>query len=86
MAGELGALPMRDFRLDTTYFRERKSYGSASTLITRCSFMWLLLAILLILAWGGSFFLFHVTGFLIHILIVFAVISLILHLVGGRRA
>jgi hypothetical protein len=48
--------------------------------------MWLLLAILLILAWGGSFFLFHVTGFLIHILIVFAVISLILHLVSGRRA
>ncbi len=48
--------------------------------------MWLLLALILLLVWGGSFFAFHVTGFLIHILIVFAVISLIMNFVSGRRA
>jgi hypothetical protein len=48
--------------------------------------MYLLLAILLVLVWAGSFFLFHVTGFLIHILLLFAVISLVLHLVTGRKA
>ncbi len=48
--------------------------------------MYLLLAILLVLVWAGSFFLFHVTGFLIHVLLVFAVISFVMHLVTGRKA
>ena len=49
--------------------------------------MFLVLAIILVLVWAGSFFLFHVTSFLIHILLIFAVISLVMHFVtGGRRA
>jgi hypothetical protein len=48
--------------------------------------MYLLLAILLVLAWAGSFFLFHVTNFLIHVLLVFAVISLVMHFFTGRKA
>lgn len=46
--------------------------------------MFLLLAIVLVLLWAGGFFLFHVSGFLIHLLIIFAVISLIGHLLTGR--
>jgi hypothetical protein len=48
--------------------------------------MWLLLALILVLLWAGGFFVFHVSGFLIHLLIIFAVISLIVHFVTGRRA
>lgn len=48
--------------------------------------MFLVLAIVLLLAWVGGFVMFKSAGFLIHILIIFAVISLVLHLVTGRRA
>jgi len=47
--------------------------------------MFLILAIVLVLLWLGGFFLFHVSSFLIHILLIFAVISLVMHFVGGRR-
>ncbi len=48
--------------------------------------MFLILAIVLVLLWAGGFLLFHVSSFLIHILLIFAVISLVIHLVSGRRA
>jgi hypothetical protein len=48
--------------------------------------MFLLLALVLVLLWAGGFFLFHVTAFFIHILLIFAVISLVFHLLSGRRA
>jgi hypothetical protein len=48
--------------------------------------MWLLLALVLVLLWAGGFFVFHVSGFLIHLLIIFAVISLIVHFIAGRRS
>ena len=48
--------------------------------------MFLLLALVLVLLWAGGFFVFHVSGFLIHLLIIFAVISLVFHLISGRRA
>jgi hypothetical protein len=48
--------------------------------------MFLLLAIVLVILWAGGFFLFHVSGFLIHLLIIFAVISLVFHLISGRKA
>jgi len=47
--------------------------------------MFLLLALILVLMWAGGFFLFHVSSFLIHILLIFAVISLVAHLFGARR-
>jgi hypothetical protein len=45
----------------------------------------LILAIILALAWITGFTVFHVAGAAIHVLIVVAVISLVLHLVRGRR-
>jgi hypothetical protein len=47
--------------------------------------MFLILALVLILLWLGGFTLFHVTGFLIHLLLIFAVVSLIMHFISGRR-
>jgi hypothetical protein len=47
--------------------------------------MLLILAIILALAWITGFAVFHVAGAAIHILIVVAVISLVLHLVRGRK-
>jgi hypothetical protein len=50
------------------------------------SFIWLELAVLLVFAWIGSFVMYHVAGFLIHLLLIFAVISLVIHLFTGRRS
>ena len=47
--------------------------------------IWTILFIVLLIAWIGGFTLFHVAGGLIHLLLVFAVISLIMHFVLGRR-
>jgi hypothetical protein len=43
------------------------------------------LALLLALLWVGGFVFFHVAGFMIHLLLIFAVISLIAHLFTGPR-
>ena len=48
--------------------------------------MFLLLALILVLAWAGGFFLFHISSFFIHILLILAVISLISHLFTGRSS
>lgn len=47
--------------------------------------MFLILAIVLIVLWLGGFFVLHVSSFLIHLLLIFAVISLIMNFVGGKR-
>jgi hypothetical protein len=41
------------------------------------------LFMVLLLLWAGGFLVYHVTNFLIHVLLLFAVISLIIHLVRG---
>lgn len=48
--------------------------------------MFLGLAGILILAWIFGFLVFHVTSFLIQLLLIFAVISVIMHFVRGARA
>jgi len=49
--------------------------------------IWTILFVILLIAWLGGFAVFHVAGGLIHLLLVFAVISLIVHFVtGGRTA
>ena len=48
--------------------------------------MFLILAVVLVILWIGGFTVFHVSGFLIHLLLIFAVISVIMHFVSGRRA
>jgi hypothetical protein len=47
--------------------------------------LWTILFIVLLIAWIGGFTVYHVAGGLIHILLVLAVISLIMHFVLGRR-
>ena len=48
--------------------------------------MLLLIGIVLFVLWLLGFTAFHVASGLIHLLLVFAVISIIWHLVAGRRA
>ena len=47
--------------------------------------MWLLLAIVLALAWLAGFAVFHVASMAIHVLIVAAAVSLFVHLVRRKR-
>jgi hypothetical protein len=48
--------------------------------------MFLILFIVLLVAWLLGFLAFHIAGGLIHILLIVAVISLIVHFVRGRGA
>jgi hypothetical protein len=48
--------------------------------------MFLILAVVLLVMWIGGFVMFKSAGLLIHILLIFAVISLVMHLVSGRKA
>lgn len=45
--------------------------------------MFIILAIVLAILWIGGFFVLHISSFLIHLLILFAIISLIMHFVRG---
>ncbi len=47
--------------------------------------MFLILAVVLLVLWIGGFLVFHVSSFLIHLLILFAIIAVIMHFVSGRR-
>jgi len=47
--------------------------------------MFLVIAIVLVVMWLGGFLMFHAAGFLIHLFLLFAIISLILHFIAGRR-
>jgi len=42
--------------------------------------------VLLIFAWIGSYVMYHVAGFLIHLLLIFALISLVIHVFSGGRS
>jgi Family of unknown function (DUF5670) len=48
--------------------------------------MLLLLAIILGIAWITGFTVFHVTSAAIHILLVLAIVSVVMHFVRGKRA
>jgi hypothetical protein len=47
--------------------------------------MFLILALVLFVMWIGGFVMFKSAGLLIHILLIFAIISIIMHFVSGRR-
>jgi hypothetical protein len=47
--------------------------------------MFIAIAVILVIAWLLGFVVFHVSSFLIHILLLVAVVSLIWNFVGGRR-
>ena len=42
-------------------------------------FIWFALSVFLFLAWAASYLVFHVAGFLIHLLLVFALVSVIIY-------
>ena len=46
--------------------------------------IFLLLAIVLVFVWIGAFVMFHVAGMLIHLLLLFAFIFLLIHLLADR--
>jgi hypothetical protein len=48
--------------------------------------MFLILAVVLVILWLGGFFVLHVSSFLIHLLLIFAVISIIMNFVSGKRS
>ncbi len=48
--------------------------------------MWIVIAGVLVLIWLISFLALHVTSFLIHVLLILAVISLIVHFLWRRGA
>lgn len=43
------------------------------------------IALLLLILWAGGFLMFHVASGLIHLLLLFAVISFLVHLITGSR-
>jgi hypothetical protein len=47
--------------------------------------VWTILFVILLIAWLGGFTVFHVASGLIHLLLLFAVVSLVLHFVMGSR-
>ena len=50
--------------------------------------MWLIIGLVLVLAWLGGFLLLHVSSFLIHLLLLLAAISIVFHFLrsGSRTA
>jgi hypothetical protein len=48
--------------------------------------MFLALGVILLLLWLGGFFVFHVTAFFIHILLVLAIVSIIFHFMRGTAS
>jgi hypothetical protein len=45
----------------------------------------MVIGLLLLVLWAGGFLMFHVASGLIHLLLLFAVISFVAHLVTGSR-
>ena len=48
--------------------------------------MFLAIGLILLLLWLGGFFVFHVTAFFIHILLILAVISIVFHFMRGSAS
>jgi hypothetical protein len=80
-------------RVRVTSLRGRRVRGVAADFVVRGSHsqleeraMFVALAVILLLAWALGFGVFHVAGGLIHLLIILAVISVIVHFARGRSA
>jgi hypothetical protein len=64
----------------------RVSFGQSIALEDTLRFgPFLGLALLLFFLWIGGFVFFHVAGFLIHLLLIFAVVFLVIHLFTGAK-
>jgi len=62
--------------------REKRDFDKGEKEIS----MFLAVFVILLLMWLLGLFAFHVAGGLIHLLLIIAVISLVVHFVSGRRA
>lgn len=47
--------------------------------------MFLAIGVVLVLLWLGGFVMFHTAGFLIHILLILALVSFVFHFLRGNR-
>jgi len=47
--------------------------------------MYLVIALLLLIMWAGGFMMFHVASGLIHLLLLFALVSFVVHFITGTR-
>jgi hypothetical protein len=47
--------------------------------------MFIVLAVILAIAWIGGFTVMHVSSYAIHILLLLALVSIVMHFVRGRR-
>ncbi|WP_156522664.1 lmo0937 family membrane protein [Arachidicoccus ginsenosidimutans] len=45
-----------------------------------------IIAVLLVIGWIFGFVVYHVSGFLIHVLLIVAVIVLLINLLGGKKS
>jgi len=45
----------------------------------------LIIGLLLFILWAGGFVVFHTAGFLIHVLLILAVLSVVVHFLTGTR-
>jgi hypothetical protein len=50
------------------------------------SYLWFALGVILFFAWAASYIVFHVAGVMIHLLLVFALLSVMFHAFFGKRA
>jgi hypothetical protein len=48
--------------------------------------MFFILAVVLFILWIGGFLVFKTAGLLIHLLLLFAIISIVMHFISGKRA
>ncbi|MEG9435846.1 lmo0937 family membrane protein [Edaphobacter sp. HDX4] len=48
--------------------------------------MFLILAVVLFVIWIASFLVFKTAGILIHLLLLFAILSVVMHFISGKRA
>ena len=64
----------------------RQDLTGGSTELTKEISMFIMLFAVLLVLWLLGFFAFHVAGGLIHLLLIIAVISLVMHFFRGRSA
>jgi hypothetical protein len=64
----------------------RQDLTGGSTELTKEISMFIMLFAVLLVLWLLGFFAFHVAGGLIHLLLIIAVISLVIHFFRGRSA
>jgi hypothetical protein len=83
--------PVRISRVDAGQSSAQQNWAFECWHLTRETsmlrdFLYLILFFVLLVTWAMAWLVFHVAGGLIHLLLIIAVISLILHLFRGSRA